>query len=82
MRPTGTVDTPRVLPPPDPLVSIGYEGKTVGDLVAQPLEQDVRVLVGDRTRYRVIQTGRLDELLGGVDLRLLSERMIGSSMVG
>lgn len=27
------------------LVSIGYEGRTVGDLVAQLLEQDVQVLV-------------------------------------
>ncbi|MCV7007434.1 DUF488 family protein [Mycobacterium gordonae] len=30
------------------LVSIGYEGKTVGDLVAQLIEQDVRVLVDVR----------------------------------
>jgi hypothetical protein len=27
------------------LVSAGYEGKTVGDLVAELLEQDARVLV-------------------------------------
>lgn len=30
------------------LVSIGYEGKTIDDLVAQLLAQDVRVLVGLR----------------------------------
>jgi hypothetical protein len=30
------------------LVSIGYEGKSVGDIVAQLLQQDVRVLVDVR----------------------------------
>jgi hypothetical protein len=30
------------------LVSIGYEGRTVGDLVAQLLAQDVRILVDVR----------------------------------
>jgi hypothetical protein len=36
------------------VVSIGYEGKTVGDLVAQLLEQDVRVLVDVRLTIELL----------------------------
>jgi len=39
------IPPPRAIAATGTVVNIGYEGKTVGDLVAQLLQQDVRVLV-------------------------------------
>jgi len=47
-RDHGTADTTAHVAATGTLVSIGYEGKTVVDLVAQLLEQGVRVLVDVR----------------------------------
>lgn len=64
------------------LVSIGYEGKTVGDLVAQLLEQDVRVLVDVRltplSRKPGLSKTKLSEALAAVGITYVHHRALGN----
>jgi uncharacterized protein (DUF488 family) len=64
------------------LVSIGYEGKTVGDLVAQLLEQDVRVLVDVRltplSRKPGLSKMKLSEALAAVGIGYVHHRALGN----
>jgi uncharacterized protein (DUF488 family) len=64
------------------LVSIGYEGKTVGDLVAQLLEQDVRVLVDVRltplSRKPGLSKTKLSEALAAVGIVYVHHRALGN----
>lgn len=64
------------------LVSIGYEGKTVGDLVAQLLEQDVRVLVDVRltplSRKPGLSKTKLSEALAAVGISYVHHRALGN----
>ena len=79
----GTSDTTA---PPDAaegtLVSIGYEGQTVGDLVVQLLEQDVRVLVDVRltplSRKPGLSKTKLSEALAAVGIRYVHHRALGN----
>jgi uncharacterized protein (DUF488 family) len=64
------------------LVSIGYEGKTVDDLVAQLLEQDVRVLVDVRlnplSRKPGLSKTKLSEALAAVGIGYVHHRALGN----
>lgn len=64
------------------LVSIGYEGKTVGDLVAQLLEQDVRVLVDVRltplSRKPGLSKTKLSKALAAVGIAYVHHRALGN----
>jgi uncharacterized protein (DUF488 family) len=64
------------------LVSIGYEGKTVGTLVAQLLEQDVQVLVDVRltplSRKPGLSKTKLSEALAAVGIGYVHHRALGN----
>jgi uncharacterized protein (DUF488 family) len=64
------------------LVSIGYEGKTVDDLVAQLLEQGVRVLVDVRltplSRKPGLSKTKLSEALAAVGIGYVHHRALGN----
>jgi uncharacterized protein (DUF488 family) len=64
------------------LVSIGYEGKTIGDLVAQLLEQDVRVLVDVRltplSRKPGLSKTKLSKALAAVGIAYVHHRALGN----
>jgi uncharacterized protein (DUF488 family) len=64
------------------LVSIGYEGKTVGDLVATLLQQEVHVLVDVRltplSRKPGLSKTRLSEALAAVGIRYVHHRALGN----
>ena len=64
------------------LVSIGYEGKTASDLVAQLLEQDVRVLVDVRltplSRKPGLSKTKLSEALAAVGIAYIHHRALGN----
>ncbi|MBF6074268.1 DUF488 domain-containing protein [Nocardia beijingensis] len=64
------------------LVSIGYEGKTVGDLVAQLVEQGVEVLVDVRltplSRKPGLSKTRLAESLAAVGIGYVHHRALGN----
>jgi uncharacterized protein (DUF488 family) len=64
------------------LVSIGYEGKTVGDLVAQLLGQDVQVLVDVRltplSRKPGLSKMKLSEALAVVGIKYVHHRALGN----
>jgi uncharacterized protein (DUF488 family) len=64
------------------LVSIGYEGKTVDDLVAQLLQKDVHVLVDVRltplSRKPGLSKTRLSEALAAVGIRYVHHRALGN----
>ncbi|MEN4465446.1 DUF488 domain-containing protein [Mycolicibacterium fortuitum] len=64
------------------LVSIGYEGKTASDLVAQLLEQDVRALVDVRltplSRKPGLSKTKLSEALAAVGIAYIHHRALGN----
>ncbi|MCX8556204.1 MULTISPECIES: DUF488 domain-containing protein [Mycobacteriaceae] len=64
------------------LVSIGYEGKTVDDLVARLLEQDVQVLVDVRltplSRKPGLSKTKLSEALAAVGIGYVHHRALGN----
>lgn len=64
------------------LVSIGYEGKSVDDLVAQLLEQGVRVLVDVRltplSRKPGLSKTKLSEALAAVGIGYVHYRALGN----
>jgi uncharacterized protein (DUF488 family) len=64
------------------LVSIGYEGKTAGDLVARLLQQDVRVLVDVRltplSRKPGLSKTKLSEALTAVGIGYVHHRALGN----
>jgi uncharacterized protein (DUF488 family) len=64
------------------LVSIGYEGKSVDDLVAQLLEQAVRVLVDVRltplSRKPGLSKAKLSEALAAVGIGYVHLRALGN----
>ncbi|MFV8261775.1 DUF488 family protein [Mycolicibacterium peregrinum] len=64
------------------LVSIGYEGKTASDLVAQLLEQDVRVLVDVRltplSRKPGLSKTKLSKALAAVGIGYIHHRALGN----
>jgi uncharacterized protein (DUF488 family) len=64
------------------LVSIGYEGKTVHDLVMQLLAQDVEVLVDVRltplSRKPGLSKTKLSEALAAVGIRYVHHRALGN----
>lgn len=64
------------------LVSIGYEGRTVGDLIAQLLGQDVRVLVDVRltplSRKPGLSKTKLSEALSAVGIGYVHHRALGN----
>lgn len=64
------------------LVSIGYEGKTVDDLVAQLLSQSVRVLVDVRltplSRKPGLSKTKLSEALAAVGIGYVHHRALGN----
>jgi uncharacterized protein (DUF488 family) len=64
------------------LVSIGYEGKTVHDLVAQLIEQDVRVLVDVRltplSRKPGLSKTKLSQALAAVGIGYVHHRALGN----
>lgn len=64
------------------LVSIGYEGKTVDDLVAQLVEQGVRVLVDVRltplSRRPGLSKTKLSEALAAVGIGYVHHRALGN----
>jgi uncharacterized protein (DUF488 family) len=64
------------------LVSIGYEGKTVGDLVAQLLQQDVRVLVDVRltplSRKPGLSKTKFTEALTAVGIEYVHHQALGN----
>ncbi|MGV0675708.1 DUF488 domain-containing protein [Mycolicibacterium fortuitum] len=64
------------------LVSIGYEGKTVDDLVAQLLVQGVRVLVDVRltplSRKPGLSKTKLSEALAAVGIGYVHHRALGN----
>lgn len=64
------------------IVSIGYEGKTVEDLVVQLLEQDVRVLVDVRltplSRKPGLSKTKLCEALKSVGIGYVHHRALGN----
>jgi uncharacterized protein (DUF488 family) len=64
------------------LVSIGYEGKTVVDLVAQLLDQNVRVLVDVRltplSRKPGMSKTKLSEALAAVGIGYVHHRALGN----
>src|SRR3954471_17458392 len=74
----GTADTTAHVAAIGTLVSIGYEGKTVVDLVAQLLEQGVRVLVDVRltplSRKPGLSKSKLAEALVAVGIIYVHHR--------
>ncbi|MDT7758984.1 MAG: hypothetical protein QOH27_4882 [Mycobacterium sp.] len=64
------------------LLSIGYEGRTVGDLVAKLVEQHVRVLVDVRlsplSRKPGLSKNKLSEALTTVGIRYVHYRALGN----
>lgn len=64
------------------LVSIGYEGKTAADLVAQLIAQDVQVLVDVRltplSRKPGLSKTRLAEALAAVGIAYVHHRALGN----
>lgn len=64
------------------LVSIGYKGKTVDDLVAQLLDQGVRVLVDVRltplSRKPGLSKTKLSEALAAVGIGYVHHRALGN----
>ncbi|WP_156685619.1 DUF488 domain-containing protein [Mycobacterium sp. Marseille-P9652] len=64
------------------VVSIGYEGRTVGDLVAQLLNQRVRVLVDVRltplSRKPGLSKRKLSEALAAVGIGYVHHRALGN----
>lgn len=64
------------------LVSIGYEGKTIDDLVAQLVEQDVQVLVDVRltplSRKPGLSKTKLAEALDVVGIGYVHHRALGN----
>jgi uncharacterized protein (DUF488 family) len=64
------------------LVSIGYEGKSVRDLVAQLLQQDVRVLVDVRltplSRKPGLSKTKLCQALAAVGIGYVHHRALGN----
>lgn len=80
--PMGTSDATAYEAADATLVSIGYEGKTVGDLVAQLLEQDVRVLVDVRltplSRKPGLSKTKLSKALAAVGIGYVHHRALGN----
>lgn len=78
----GTVDATTHTTATGTLVSIGYEGKSVGDLVAQLLEQGVRVLVDVRltpvSRKPGLSKTKLSEALAAVGIAYVHHRALGN----
>ncbi|WP_254189085.1 DUF488 domain-containing protein [Nocardia noduli] len=78
----GTSDTAAEPVAEDTLVSIGYEGKTVGDLVAELVEQEVRVLVDVRltplSRKPGLSKTKLSEALAAVGIDYVHHRALGN----
>ncbi|MBF6456022.1 MULTISPECIES: DUF488 domain-containing protein [Nocardia] len=68
--------------PEGTLVSIGYEGKTVDDLVAQLLDEDVRVLVDVRltplSRKPGLSKTKLSEALAAAGIGYVHHRALGN----
>jgi uncharacterized protein (DUF488 family) len=64
------------------LVSIGYEGETVGTLVAKLIEQEVRVLVDVRlnplSRKPGLSKTKLSEALRAVNIGYVHHRALGN----
>lgn len=64
------------------LVSIGYEGRTVDDLIVQLLAQDVRVLVDVRltplSRKPGLSKTKLSEALAAVGIGYVHHRALGN----
>ncbi|MGU3654092.1 DUF488 domain-containing protein [Mycolicibacterium sp. A43C] len=64
------------------VVSIGYEGRTVDDLVAQLLQQEVQVLVDVRltplSRKPGLSKTKLSEALAAVGIRYVHHRALGN----
>jgi uncharacterized protein (DUF488 family) len=64
------------------LISIGYEGKSVGDLVIPLLQHEVRVLVDVRltplSRKPGLSKTKLSEALAAVGIRYLHYRTLGN----
>jgi uncharacterized protein (DUF488 family) len=64
------------------LISIGYEGKTVGDLVTQLLDQDVRVLVDVRltplSRKPGLSKTKLAAALRAAGIEYIHHRALGN----
>lgn len=64
------------------LISIGYEGKTLGDLVVQLLEQDVRVLVDVRltplSRKPGLSKTKLTAALRSAGIEYVHHRALGN----
>ncbi|OBJ34103.1 DUF488 family protein [Mycolicibacter heraklionensis] len=77
-----TADTTTHVASTGTLVSIGYEGKTMGDLVAQLLEQDVHVLVDVRltplSRKPGLSKTKLSEALAAVGIGYVHHRALGN----
>ncbi|BBX06751.1 DUF488 family protein [Mycolicibacterium aichiense] len=75
----GTSDTTAVT---GTLISIGYEGKTVDYLVAQLLQQDVRVLIDVRltplSRKPGLSKVKLSEALAAVGIGYVHHRALGN----
>lgn len=78
----GTSDTASYGAAEGTLVSIGYEGRTVGDLVAQLLEQYVRVLVDVRltpmSRRPGLSKTKLSKALAAVGIGYVHHRALGN----
>ena len=81
-RDHGTADTTAHVAATGTLVSIGYEGKAVVDLVAQLLEQGVRVLVDVRltplSRKPGLSKSKLAEALAAVGISYVHHRALGN----
>lgn len=77
MGSVGTIDSVEGI-----LVSIGYEGRTVGDLVAQLLAQKVRVLVDVRltplSRKPGLSKTKLSAALAAVGIGYVHHRALGN----
>ena len=82
IRAMGTSGTTARIAATGTVVSIGYEGKTVGDLVAQLLQQDVRVLVDVRltplSRKPGLSKTKLSEALAAVGIGYVHHRALGN----
>ncbi|BBZ67300.1 hypothetical protein MINS_27290 [Mycolicibacterium insubricum] len=78
----GTADTAMHIAATGTLVSIGYEGKTVDDLVAQLLERSVRVLVDVRltplSRKPGLSKTKLAEALRAAGIDYVHHRALGN----
>ncbi|EIU68014.1 Uncharacterized conserved protein [Mycobacteroides abscessus subsp. massiliense] len=83
LRPMGTAETTTTaVVAMGTLVSIGYEGKTVDHLVAQLLEQDVRILVDVRltplSRKPGLSKTKLAEALRAAGIDYVHHRALGN----